>query len=313
VLKKSAYQHMCADYATNLIHWYTVLGEAKFVSFMCDSVAARLGDPDFTDILEKWRSILGDTKFVTFLSDSVTARLGDQDFTDILEKWRSILGDSRFATIIGNSVAARLGDPNFTNFLDTWFKVIDTQAFITLFSRNGVSVRYQVLGGFMGWYASNHMYWTAPMTEELCRVVPNPKEAKTLVDVPPKTWLGIIGPRSTQKMYRARAQSRKLTARYQETLRPAPVPQAAKKEEWPALEDIPELEHKLLPSSGTAPLRMLFRRVGMEAAIPVRAMQEAGDIVFFSGIRKADDYRVTGTLAAKLPDAVLVHLRSLVG
>ena len=213
----------------------------------------------------------------------------------------------------GVQVRDRLGDPNFTHFLDTWFKVIDTQAFITLFSAAGVSVRYQVLGGFMGWYASNHMYWTKSMTVELCRVVPDPKEAKTLVDVPPETWLGIIGPRSTWKMHRDTAQSRKLTARYQETLRPAPVPQAAMKEEWPALEDIPELEYKLLPSSGTAPLRMLFRRVGMDTAIPVRAMQEAGDIVFFSGIRKADDYRITGTLAAKLPDAVLVYLRSLVG
>ena len=212
-----------------------------------------------------------------------------------------------------DSVAARLGDPDFTQFLDTWFKVIDTQAFVTLFSSNGVSVRYQVLGGFMAWYASNHKYWTPKLTAELCRVVPDPKKAKTLVDVPPETWLGIIGPRGTLEIVRDTAQSRALTAMYQETLRPAPVTQAAMKEEWPALEGIPELEYKLLPSSGTAPLRMLFRRVGTDTAIPVRAKQEADDIVFFSGILKPDDYRITGTLDAKLPDAVLVYLRSLVG
>ena len=41
----------------------SILGDAKFATFMCNSVAARLGDPDLTALLETWRSILGDAKF----------------------------------------------------------------------------------------------------------------------------------------------------------------------------------------------------------------------------------------------------------
>jgi hypothetical protein len=63
-------------------------GNAGFVTFMCNGVAARLGDSTFTDLLEEWRGVLGNAGFVTFMCDSVAARLGDSTFTDLLEEWR---------------------------------------------------------------------------------------------------------------------------------------------------------------------------------------------------------------------------------
>ena len=193
LLKMSAYKHMCADYATTLIHWYSILGDDRFTTFMRDSVAARLGEPDFTALLEQWRTVLGDDRFVTFICDSVACRLGEAAFTDQVEHWRTLLGDDRFVTFICGSVACRLGEAAFTDWLNTWLSCMPVQAFVALLSKNGIDARYQVMGGFMTWYASNHEYWTQAMTESLCRAVPLPQKGEQLVMVPAQTWLTIVG------------------------------------------------------------------------------------------------------------------------
>ena len=140
----------------------------------------------------KWQKRLGNN-FNAFICDSVACRLGDAAFTDQLEQWRTVLGDDRFATFICNSVACRLGDAAFTDWLNTWLSCMPVQAFVALLSKNGIDARYQVMGGFMTWYASNHKYWTQAMTESLCRAVPLPQKGEQLVMVPAQTWLTIVG------------------------------------------------------------------------------------------------------------------------
>jgi len=49
-----------------------VLGEDKFVTFICNSVAVRLKEPAFTASLNRWLDVLGEDKFVTFVCGSVT-------------------------------------------------------------------------------------------------------------------------------------------------------------------------------------------------------------------------------------------------
>ena len=73
-------------------------------------VFSRLGDAAFTDLLEHWRTLLGDDRFVTFICDGVACRLGEKAFADLLEHWHTLLGDDRFVTFICDSVACRLGE-----------------------------------------------------------------------------------------------------------------------------------------------------------------------------------------------------------
>ena len=39
------------NYVSNMLWWYEKLGRAKFVTFMCDGVASRLGEKVFDDLL----------------------------------------------------------------------------------------------------------------------------------------------------------------------------------------------------------------------------------------------------------------------
>ena len=64
-----------------------VLGKDKFVTFICNSVAARLQDPAFTDSLDNWLKVLGKDKFVTFICNGVAKRLMEPAFTASWNRW----------------------------------------------------------------------------------------------------------------------------------------------------------------------------------------------------------------------------------
>ena len=119
----------------------STLGNAKFVTFITGSVACRLADTQFTDLLEVWRGVLGNAKFVTFISDSVACRLADTQFTDLLEVWRGVLGNAKFVTFITGSVACRLADTQFTDLLEVWRGVLGNAKFVTFITGSVASRR----------------------------------------------------------------------------------------------------------------------------------------------------------------------------
>ncbi|KAG5175758.1 hypothetical protein JKP88DRAFT_250019 [Tribonema minus] len=119
--------------------WHQRLGTKNFVTFMCNSVAARLGDPPFDTALEAWHQRL-EGRFATLICDGVAARLGEPPFDAVLETWHQRLG-GKFVTLMCDGVAARLGDPalNFDAALEAWHKRLGGK-FVTLMC-GGVAAR----------------------------------------------------------------------------------------------------------------------------------------------------------------------------
>ena len=120
-----------------------VLGDDRFVTFICDSVAARLGDAGFVEALERWCGALGDDRFVTFIKSSVAARLGVPGFVVALEHWRGVLGDDTFVTFVSrNSVASRVLDDEFMDLVVDLMVELGQDETITLLV-NGVASRLE--------------------------------------------------------------------------------------------------------------------------------------------------------------------------
>ncbi|KAG5186603.1 hypothetical protein JKP88DRAFT_254477 [Tribonema minus] len=128
-------------FAARLEIWFERLGAARFVTFMCDSIAPRLLDPLFAARLEIWFERLGAAaRFVTFMCDSIAARLLDPLFAACLDIWIERLGAARFVTFMCGGVAARLLDPLFSACLDVWFERLGAARFVT-FMCGGVAAR----------------------------------------------------------------------------------------------------------------------------------------------------------------------------
>ena len=68
---------------------------------------------------------LGTERFLTFIGDSVVARLGETEFVASLTKWMEILGAARFVTLLSsNSVASRIQIPEFVASLTTGWRFL---------------------------------------------------------------------------------------------------------------------------------------------------------------------------------------------
>jgi hypothetical protein len=67
--KKSRFQVVRCSFprcnVTAMISWLDALGPARFATFVCGSVAARLVDPAFTVALNRWLDALGPARFAT--------------------------------------------------------------------------------------------------------------------------------------------------------------------------------------------------------------------------------------------------------
>ena len=123
--------------------WFERLGEDKFVTFICNSVACRFHDAAFTVWLDLWFDRLGKDMFVTFICGSVACRFNDDAFTVWLDLWFERLGKDMFVTFICDSVACRFHDAAFTVWLDLWFDRLGKQKFVT-FVGSSVSCRFNV-------------------------------------------------------------------------------------------------------------------------------------------------------------------------
>ncbi|KAG5184175.1 hypothetical protein JKP88DRAFT_315531 [Tribonema minus] len=127
-------------FAASLDVWFERLGAARFVTFMCGGVAARLLDPLFAASSENWFERLGAARFVTFMCDSIAARLLDPLFAASSKIWFERPGAARFVTFMCDSIAARLLDPLFAASLDIWFERLRAARFVT-FMCNGIAAR----------------------------------------------------------------------------------------------------------------------------------------------------------------------------
>ena len=151
---------------------------------MCDGVAARLVERDFTDSLNTWLAVLGKAKFATFMCDGVAARLVERDFTDSLNTWLAVLGKAKFATFVCDGVAKRLGDPAFDAFLERNLDRMTHSKFVAIIRK--ISARFRILDDFMDFYATCPR-WTRKMSEALCKAVPKDQTEQ----VPPSVYMGI--------------------------------------------------------------------------------------------------------------------------
>ena len=113
-----------------------------------NSVACRLGRPEFVDAVEALRDGYGmDTKqLVTFMRDGVAARLGQLEFDDAVKALRDKYGMStqHLAMLMCDGVASRLQDKQFQNAMR---KVIDCTGMpcaVSLFNRGSFSCHIKV-------------------------------------------------------------------------------------------------------------------------------------------------------------------------
>ncbi|KAG5187465.1 hypothetical protein JKP88DRAFT_243968 [Tribonema minus] len=168
ILRSGALYLDLPAYDARLEYWYDELG-TSFTAFMCNSVAARLTDNTFHNVLISLRTQLGeqfktlmcngvaarldDDKFMmrlrywydelgfgfrTFMSGSVAARLTDDDFHSVLISLRAQLGD-HFKTLMCDGVASRLGDDKFMLRLRYWCSELGNG--ITAFMCGSVAAR----------------------------------------------------------------------------------------------------------------------------------------------------------------------------
>ena len=117
--------------------WHTKLGD-KFVTFICDGVAAAYKEVAFQKFCELWHTKLGD-KFVTFMSGSVAAAYNEVDFQKFCELWHTKLGD-KFVTFMSGSVAAAYDEVKFQEFCELWYGRLKDK-FVT-FMCNSVAAAY---------------------------------------------------------------------------------------------------------------------------------------------------------------------------
>ena len=140
VLETSMGRSLHAATVDSIISWVELLGKDKFVTFICDGIAARLGDAAFDALLRNWLELLGQDKFVTFICDGIAARLGNAAFEAQLRNWLELLGKDKFVTFICNSIAARLTDDAFDARLRRWLELLGKDKFVT-FICGGIAAR----------------------------------------------------------------------------------------------------------------------------------------------------------------------------
>ena len=122
------------------------------------------------EIINTWYSKLGREAFVTFMGDSVASRLQDPEFVEIINTWYSKLGREAFVTFMrNNSVASRLKDGIFEHRLNSWYDALGTERFVKIIP-NGVAARLHVLDNVLPFVARN-TYWSRKMTIALCKAV----------------------------------------------------------------------------------------------------------------------------------------------
>ena len=98
-----------------LNNWLDALGPARFATFVCDSVAARLVDPAFTVALNRWLDALGTDRFAGLLRNNVACRWQALDtfvmtFLANTPKWTRVMTDDLCGHIpVDHPVAV---DPN---------------------------------------------------------------------------------------------------------------------------------------------------------------------------------------------------------
>jgi hypothetical protein len=124
----------------------------------------------FTDSLNTWLGVLGNAGFVTFMCNGVAARLHDPAFADSLNTWLGVLGPKKFASFVRGSCACRLTIPAFTDSLSRWLRLLGPDKFVAIISR-GLAARWTILDEFIVWLVSAPR-WTQKMTDALCQHVP---------------------------------------------------------------------------------------------------------------------------------------------
>jgi len=103
--------------------WLDTLGAARFVTFMCDSVAKRFEHEGFCDWLDAWLETLGAARFVTFMCGSVATRFEHEGFCDWLDHLLEVVSKDQFVSIV-SAGAARFESNGFIDWVNSLVYVI---------------------------------------------------------------------------------------------------------------------------------------------------------------------------------------------
>jgi len=114
--------------------WFDKLGgKDKFVAFMSNSVATRIGDPKFEDKLNLWFDKLGGKdKFVAFMSGSVATRIGDPKFEEQLNLLLEIVTKDEFVKIISRCATTIMTECYLENFQKIYNNIIEEEKMILI-------------------------------------------------------------------------------------------------------------------------------------------------------------------------------------
>ena len=72
-----------------------------------EPVCAYLSDPTFTARLDRWLGVLGEDRFITFMCNGVAARLMDDEFDECITRWLELLGPAKLCTLLNTPLTPR--------------------------------------------------------------------------------------------------------------------------------------------------------------------------------------------------------------
>jgi hypothetical protein len=127
-------------FKAELHYWFDKLDKKQFVTFMCNGIAARLTDEAFKAELHYWFDKLDKKQFVTFMCNGIAARLTNEAFKAELHYWFDKLGKDKFVSFMCDCIAARLIDEAFKAELHYWFGKLDKDKFVS-FMCDGIAAR----------------------------------------------------------------------------------------------------------------------------------------------------------------------------
>ena len=97
--------------------------------------------------------LLGRQGLGTFMCNSVAARLGDSVFMEQVLKLYHLLGPQGLVTLMRDSLVARLLEPGYVEFLKCHHARMPQAKFMKIMRLGGIAARWRVLRDFMENYA----------------------------------------------------------------------------------------------------------------------------------------------------------------
>ena len=111
---------------------FILLLEDKFVTSMCKGVVSRLLKPGYVANLKFWINKLGKDSFATFVLKNAELLEKESNFS-ILDQWRERVTHDKFHTFMYGGIGKYLLIQNTNEEIWRWFDILELQHFCSIF------------------------------------------------------------------------------------------------------------------------------------------------------------------------------------